>query len=49
MGAVAPKKNNVFLYVISFEDSIEEKHSALRGNECLEVFKIKYLRIEIYK
>jgi len=46
MGAVAPKTNTVFLYVISLEESIEEKHSILRGYEHLEVFKIKYLRIK---
>jgi hypothetical protein len=49
VGAVAPKTNIVFEFVIFLEDSIEEKHSILRGNECLEVFKIKYLRIKIYK
>ena len=48
-GAVAPKTNNVFVYVISPEDSNEEKHSVMRRNECVQVFKIKYLRIKIYK
>jgi hypothetical protein len=49
MEAVATKTNNVILHIISLEDSNEEKHSVMRGNECLEVFKIKYLRFKIYK
>ena len=48
-GVIAPKTNNVYVYVISLEDSNEENHSIMRENEGLEVCKTKYLGIKIYK